>query len=57
MQSDINPNIIKKIKDSSESKNVKDFLYEILKLEYDHIDVTKPQLKEDYFRLIDTYKD
>lgn len=57
MESDINPNIVKRIKNSSESENLKNFLYEILELEYNHIDETKPQLKKDYFRLIDNYKD
>lgn len=57
MESDINPNIIKKIKNSSESENLKNFLYEILELEYNHIDETKPQLKNVYFKLIDNYKD
>lgn len=57
MESDINPNIVKKIKNSSESENLKNFLYEILELEYDHIDETKPQLKKDYFKLINNYKD
>ena len=52
MESDINPNIIKKIKNSSESENLKNFLYEILELEYNHIDETKPQLKNVYFKLI-----
>lgn len=57
MQSDINPNIINKIKDSQESESMKDFLYKILELEYDHIDEAKPPLKKEYSKLIETYKE
>ncbi|MGI6448190.1 MAG: hypothetical protein ACOX01_06210 [Methanobrevibacter boviskoreani] len=56
-ESDINPAIINKIKNSDETESMKNFLYEILELEYDHIDESKPRLKNDYIRLINTYKD
>ena len=56
-ESDINPAIINKIKNSDETESMKNFLYEILELEYDHIDESKPRLKNDYIRLIITYKD
>lgn len=56
-ESDINPAIINKIKNSDETESMKNFLYEILELEYDHIDESKPRLKNDYIGLINTYKD
>ncbi|MCI6775405.1 hypothetical protein [Methanobrevibacter boviskoreani] len=56
-ESDINPAIINKIKNSDETESMKNFLYEILELEYDHIDESKPRLKNDYIKLINTYKD
>ena len=55
MNSEINPNILEKI-DKIEENNVKEFLYEILEIEYDKIDETNPKLKEDYVKLIKKYK-
>ena len=57
MKSDINPNIIEKIRESSQPENVKEFLYDILELEYEKIDETNAKFKEDYLKLINQYKD
>lgn len=49
-KSEINPDIIEKINNSSASENVKECLKELLEFEYEHID--------DYgLRFRDTYKD
>lgn len=56
MNSDINQDILDKIKNSSQPENIKGFLYEILDLEYDHIDESNPQLKKEYVKLINQYK-
>lgn len=55
MKSEINPNILKKI-DEIDEKNVREFLYEILEIEYEKIDETNPKLKDDYVKLIKRYK-
>lgn len=57
MKSDINPNIIEKIRESSQPENVKEFLYDILELEYEKIDEANAKLKDDYIKLINQYKD
>ena len=57
MSSDINPKIIEKIRGSSQPENVKEFLYDILELEYEKIDETNAKFKEDYLKLINQYKD
>ena len=56
MKADINPKIIEKIRESSKSENVKEFLYDILELEYEKIDETNAKLKDDYIKLINQYK-
>ena len=57
MKSDINLNIIEKIRESSQPENVKEFLYDILELEYEKIDEANAKLKDDYIKLINQYKD
>lgn len=57
MKSDINPNIIEKIRDSSQPENVKEFLYDVLELEYEKIDEANAKLKDDYIKLINQYKE
>ena len=54
MNAEINPNILKKV--DEEPENIKDFLYEILELEYDRLDEKNPILKDDYIKLIKIYK-
>lgn len=56
MKSDINPNILEKIKQSSQPDNVKEFLYDILELEYEKLDESNPKLKDQYIRLINQHK-
>ena len=56
MKADINPKIIEKIRESSQPENVKEFLYDILELEYDKIDEANAKLKDDYLKLINQYK-
>ena len=57
MRSDINPNIIEKIRNGSQPENVKEFLYDVLELEYEKIDETNAKLKDDYLKLINQYKE
>ena len=54
MNAEINPNILKKV--DKQPENIRDFLYEILDLEYDRLDEKNPQLKDDYIKLIKMYK-
>lgn len=54
MNAEINPNILKKV--DKQPENIKNFLYEILELEYSKIDEESPNLKEDYMKLIKFYK-
>ena len=54
MNAEINPNILKKVDEQPE--NIKDFLYEILELEYNKLDEKNPVLKDDYIKLIKRYK-
>lgn len=54
MNAEINPNILKKVDEQPE--NIRDFLYEILDLEYHRLDETNPNLKDDYIKLIRFYK-
>lgn len=56
MKSEINPDILEKIKNSSQSESMKKFLFKILELEYDELDESNPKLKDDYVKLIDKYK-
>lgn len=56
MKSEINPDILKKIENSSQPESMKKFLFKILELEYDKLDENNPKLKEDYVKLIDKYK-
>ena len=56
MKSEINPDILEKIKNSSQSESMKKFLFKILELEYDKLDESNPKLKDDYVKLIDKYK-
>ena len=56
MNEDINPEILKKIKESSQPENIKQFLYEILDLEYEHSDEKNPKLKNPYHEYIKHYK-
>lgn len=56
MKSEINPDILKKIENSSQSENMKKFLFKILELEYDKLDETNPKLKDDYVKLVNKYK-
>ncbi len=56
MNEDINPEILKKIKESSQPENIKQFLYEILDLEYEHSDEKNPKLKNPYHKFIEHYK-
>lgn len=56
MKSDINPNILQKIRSSSQPKNMQDFLEEILELEYEKLDESNPKLKGAYVKLIKEYK-
>lgn len=54
MNAEINPNILKKVDEQPE--NIRDFLYEILELEYDKLDQKNPVLKDEYIELIRIYK-
>ena len=56
MKSDINPNILEKIDRSSQPENMKQFLHEILELEYEKLDESNPKLKGAYVKLIKEYK-
>ena len=56
MKSEINPDILEKIKNSTQSESMKKFLFKILELEYDKLDESNPKLKDDYVKLIDKYK-
>ena len=56
MKSEINPDILEKIKNSSQYESMKKFLFKILELEYDKLDESNPKLKDDYVKLIDKYK-
>ena len=56
MNAEINKEIIDKIKNSSQTTEVKEFLYEILEFEYDHIDESNPRFKETYKNAIKKYK-
>ena len=54
MNAEINPNILKKVDEQPE--NIRDFLYEILELEFDKLDQKNPVLKDEYIELIRIYK-
>lgn len=53
---DINPDILEKIENCSQEDNVKNFIFELLDLEYDKRDESKPIMKKKYRKLIDQYK-
>ena len=55
-QSEINPNILKKVGDIEDEK-IKEFLYDVLDLEYEKLDEARPNLKKEYLELISNYKD
>ena len=55
LSNEINKEIIDKLKDSKMDSNVRDFIYEALKLEYSVIDEKRPVLKSKYLKLIDDY--
>lgn len=57
MRSDINPKIIEKIRESDKPDKFKDFLYEVLELEYEKIDETNAKFKTDYIKLVNQYKE
>ena len=54
MNAEINPNILKKV--DEQPVYIRDFLREILELEYERLDESNPVLKEDYIKLIKFYK-
>lgn len=56
MKSVINPNIKKKIKESSAPENVKELLYELIDFEYEHIDEPNIKFKETYQNTINRWK-
>lgn len=56
MKAELNPDILNKIEQSSVSKNIKDFLLEVLEFEYDHIDEAQPRFKDAYTKSIEKYK-
>lgn len=56
MNEEINPEILEKIKNSSQPENVKQFLYEVLDIEYDKSDESQPRVKKEYNELIAKYK-
>lgn len=55
-KSEINPNIIKKINDSSVSENVKECLKELIEFEYDNIDEFSLRFKDTYLNTIEKWK-
>lgn len=55
-KSEINPEIIKKINDSSASENVKECLKEIIEFEYDNIDEYGLRFKDKYLKTIEKWK-
>lgn len=54
MNAEINPNILRKVDEQPEY--IRDFLHEILELEYDKLEEANPVLKDDYIKLINFYK-
>lgn len=55
-QAEINPNILNKVGEIK-SEKIKEFLFEVLDLEYDKLEEARPNLKKDYLQLIDNYKE
>ena len=56
MKSDINPEILDKIKKNSSSTNVKEFLFEVLEFEYNHINESQPRFKDNYVKYVEKWK-
>ena len=54
--SEINPNILEKVRESSAPENVKEFLFDILELEYEKLDENNARLKDAYIKRINEYK-
>lgn len=54
---EINPEIIAKVKESNQPDNVKEFIFELLELEYEKRDEDRPYMKEPYVKLIKKYKE
>lgn len=54
MNNNINRKIIEKI-DEIENKNIQNFLFEALQIEYEVRDQDKPHIKKDYEKLIKKY--
>ena len=55
-KSEINPEIIEKINNSSVSENVKECLKELIEFEYDNIDEYSLRFKDTYLNTIDKWK-
>lgn len=54
--SEINPNILEKVRNSDAPENVKEFLFDILELEYEKLDENNARLKDAYIKRINEYK-
>lgn len=54
--SEINPNILEKVRESDAPENVKEFLFDILELEYEKLDENNARLKDAYIKRINEYK-
>lgn len=57
MRSNINKNILKLIDDADVSKNEKEFLLKALELEYDHSNMKRPRLEEQYKKFVEEFSD
>ena len=55
-KSEINPDIIEKINNSSASENVKECLKELIEFEYDNIDEYGLRFKDKYLNTIEKWK-
>lgn len=55
-KSEINPDIIEKINNSSVSENVKECLKELIEFEYDNIDEYSLRFKDTYLSTIEKWK-
>lgn len=55
-KSEINPDIIEKINNSSVSENVKECLKELIEFEYDNIDEYSLRFKDTYLNTIEKWK-
>lgn len=54
--SEINPNILEKVRESDAPENVKEFLFDILEIEYEKLDENNARLKDAYIKRINEYK-